>query len=315
LGDVFFGPFSGNGRVFATEPMSDQPVVPPLKDLRNGADAGELAARARRQPPNEDLLVRAAAGARMLEDQKQTAQRKARFRRFTAVTVAAAMMTAIAAWVIRSQNNQPLPSAPAPRSVGAALQGEQVTQTHIQRKVIVSLGERGSFAVNLFFLDQNRFLKNQSVLTNQPVLREALTSIQGELAGKWTVILAGASFEGDGDTNLNLTRRRVVAMIGMLKQVPGIDNNRFWQLPVGEYRELHDSGRELAESEEDARARGTARNNLPKQRQLVLIAIDPNPVRDSALAQSVVAAIVAELQKAGLVPTNYDHGASSPAPL
>jgi hypothetical protein len=293
--------------------MTDQPGTPPVNNIGKLSEEGDLASRAKRQA-NEDLVVRAAAGARMLEKQRQSVRQMARLRRVTIATLAAVAIVAAAVW-LRGSKETPSQARAAPLLVvGAVLQTELVTQTHINRTALVSLGDQGSFSVDLYFFDQNRFLKNKVGLTNQGVLRDALASIQHDLTGKWIVILAGASFEGDADSNLNLTRRRVAATVSMLKQFQGAGKSRFWQLPVGEYRAIR-NGQELDETQEDTEARVTGRKNLPKQRQLVLIAIEANPVRTGVEAQSTVAAVIAELRKAGLVPTNYDHGASSPAPL
>lgn len=274
----------------------------------------ELAERARHAEPNHDLLERAETGARIREAEANAVRRRRRLRRvllfaFTVLTVTAGF----AAWLLAPPPPAPAVQLQSPPPRGVVLRSETVSQTHVTRQLIVHLGDEGSWGTQLLVFDQNRFLRNRVALINPTTLEVALQGLRDDLRNKWIVIFAAASIEGDDDYNLQLCRDRVAAVVGMLRAHLSGTTTRYWGLPVGEA--VVTSARERAgEPEEEAIAAKLGEDQLRKQRQLILIAIDAQDGK--APSDRLVGLVVQQLRERKLLPTEYDFGAStSPAPL
>ena len=280
---------------------------------RRSLEPAELAARAEHGVEDEDLLHRARTGALERQARQEAELRNRRRRRVALYLGVAVLIIGIAGGAVFTQGRlrKPQLRPVAPLKASANLISETVSLTHVTKHVEMTLPDVGSFEVDLFIFDQNRFLKKQTTLVDEDVFKTTVQSLRESLLGKWIIVFAGASMEGDPDRNLKLCRDRVSAIAGWLKDNVS-PNGFFWVLPVGEFREIRD-GRELDEAEEDAIARRMGEEQLRKERQLVLITIQPNA--RSVQPQRIVEGTVSQLRTSMLLPTNYDHGTSMPAPF
>lgn len=280
-----------------------------------GASHADLAEQARRVAADPDLIVRAETGARLREEKVLAERRRNRRRRslrWSISGVVAMVLVAVVFYFAARPGRPPEHNLPSPRN-GAVLLSETVSQTHLTRKLMVYLGERGSFSVQLLVFDQNRFLHNNVVLSNPQVLENGLSSSRQELLGSSIVIFAAASMEGEPDDNLNLCRRRVEAVAAWLRTNLGAQTSSYWALPVGEYR-WFEADKQVDEAAEDAAAADLGEERLAKQRQLIIVSIKANE-RSSQSMNRMVEGVVAQLRGAGYLPTGYDYGNSVPAPL
>jgi hypothetical protein len=208
----------------------------------------------------------------------------------------------------------PGPTAPV---VTAKEVREQVAGDFILRTIAVDRPGEQELTVGLYDFDANRFMRGQEVVDDPNELKRLLTERGADLKRSLLVVFAGASFDGEPGVNRNLCRRRGCYVGKMASSIPGVAANRVWVIAAGEHKSRDFAGPDEESKEEDVLGSPGGQRTLRSQRKLLLITIPLDGASGAAQggAQGVVKTVVDALRRGALLPTDYDHGQTDPAPL